>query len=152
MVSKALDLLKSARESGIIISVNEKGELQLKFAKGIQIEPQLLQDLKDNKELITSFLTDNTFKSKKVDAFENELRPVDRHLIKEIPLSFSQERLWFIDQLEGSVQYHLPAVLRLKGKLNTEALAFAFQTIVNRHEILRTVIREENGQGYQYVT
>ena len=34
-----------------------------------------------------------------------------------IPLSFSQERLWFIDRLEGSVQYHLPAVLRLKGEI-----------------------------------
>jgi hypothetical protein len=41
----------------------------------------------------------------------------------KIPLSFSQERLWFIEQLEGSVQYHIPAVLRLKGKLNTRALA-----------------------------
>ena len=35
-----------------------------------------------------------------------------------IPLSFSQERLWFIDQLEGSIQYHLPTVLRIKGNLN----------------------------------
>ncbi|HET9277763.1 MAG TPA: condensation domain-containing protein, partial [Flavitalea sp.] len=151
MVSKALDLLKSARESGITISVNEKGELQLKFARGVQIEPQLLQDLKDNKELITSFLIDNKFKSKKVDAFENELQAVDRDLIKEIPLSFSQERLWFIDQLEGSVQYHLPAVLRLKGKLNTAALDFAFQTIVNRHEVLRTVFRERDGQARQHI-
>jgi hypothetical protein len=33
----------------------------------------------------------------------------------QIPLSFSQERLWFIDRLEGTVQYHIPAVLRLKG-------------------------------------
>ena len=139
MVSKALDLLKSARESGIAISVNEKGELQLKFAKGVQIEPQLLQDLKDNKELITSFLTDNKFKSKKVDAFEHELSKINRSEAQNIPLSFSQERLWFIDQLEGSLQYHLPAVLRLKGKLDKDALLYAFKNIVNRHEVLRSV-------------
>jgi amino acid adenylation domain-containing protein len=151
MVSKALDLLKSARENGITISVNEKGELQLKFAKGVHIEPQLLQDLKDNKELITNFLTDNKFKSKKIDAFENELLRVDRSNVKNIPLSFSQERLWFIDQLEGSVQYHLPTVLRLKGKLNRDALAFAFQNIVNRHEVLRTVFHERDGQAWQYI-
>jgi NRPS condensation-like uncharacterized protein len=68
-----------------------------------------------------------------------------------IPLSFSQERLWFIDQLEGSVQYHIPAVLLLKGKLQVEALTYALQTIVQRHEVLRTVILEVNGAGYQHV-
>lgn len=57
-----------------------------------------------------------------------------------IPLSFSQERLWFIHQLEGSIQYHLPAVLRFKGNLHKHALNGAFQHIINRHEILRTVI------------
>ena len=85
MVSKALDLLKSARESGIAITVNEKGELQLKFSKGVQIAPKLLQDLKDNKDLITSFLTDNKYKSRKVEAFENELRNIDRRAVSEIP-------------------------------------------------------------------
>ena len=68
-----------------------------------------------------------------------------------IPLSFSQERLWFIDQLDGSIQYHVPSVLRLKGSLNKTALAYAIQTIVNRHEVLRTVIRENTGQASQHV-
>ena len=68
-----------------------------------------------------------------------------------IPLSFSQERLWFIDQLEGTVQYHIPAVLRLKGELNQEALQNTLQAIISRHEVLRTVIGEHNGQGYQQI-
>ena len=45
--------------------------------------------------------------------------PVIRSAVQRperIPLSFSQERLWFIDQLEGSIQYHVPSVLRLEGK------------------------------------
>ncbi|RZM22347.1 MAG: non-ribosomal peptide synthetase, partial [Pedobacter sp.] len=70
---------------------------------------------------------------------------------EQIPLSFSQERLWFIDQLGGSAQYHIPAVLRLQGKLDTIALEQALQAIIQRHEILRTVVREEEGQGYQYI-
>ncbi|MEO7534403.1 MAG: amino acid adenylation domain-containing protein, partial [Ferruginibacter sp.] len=70
---------------------------------------------------------------------------------EHIPLSFSQERLLFIDQLEGSTQYHIPAVLRLKGKLDTRALIHALQTVVQRHEVLRTTIKEQEGQGYQYV-
>jgi amino acid adenylation domain-containing protein/non-ribosomal peptide synthase protein (TIGR01720 family) len=68
-----------------------------------------------------------------------------------IPLSYSQERLWFIDRLEGSVQYHIPAILNLKGEVNIAALENALRAIVERHEVLRTVIREHEGQGYQYV-
>ncbi|MEJ6982618.1 condensation domain-containing protein, partial [Pedobacter sp. P351] len=68
-----------------------------------------------------------------------------------IPLSFSQERLWFIDRLEGSLQYHVPAVLKLSGKLDAEALGSSLQEIVNRHEVLRTVIREEEGQAWQEI-
>ncbi|MES2894104.1 MAG: non-ribosomal peptide synthase/polyketide synthase [Bacteroidota bacterium] len=68
-----------------------------------------------------------------------------------IPLSFSQERLWFIDQLEGSLQYHISTVLRLEGQLDVNALSATFQTILNRHEVLRTVIRETEGKAYQYV-
>ena len=70
---------------------------------------------------------------------------------ERIPLSFSQERLAFIDKLEGTVQYHIPIALRLKGKLNKENLGKALRQIANRHEILRTVILEEDGVGYQVV-
>ena len=68
-----------------------------------------------------------------------------------IPLSFSQERLWFIDRLEGSVRYHVTAALRLKGKLNTEALAYSLQSIINRHEVLRSVMIEVDGKAYQEI-
>src|SRR6202012_472077 len=47
-----------------------------------------------------------------------------------IPLSFSQERLWFIDKLEGSVQYNQPSVLRLTGELDTAVLEKTIQTII----------------------
>jgi hypothetical protein len=70
---------------------------------------------------------------------------------KQIPLSFSQERLWFIDRLEGSVQYHVPEVLRLKGELKKDVLENALKGIVNRHEILRTVIGETEGQAWQQI-
>lgn len=68
-----------------------------------------------------------------------------------IPLSFSQERLWFIDQLEGSVQYHIPIILKLSGDLNINALSKSIQTIINRHEVLRTVFRVKDGNPLQYI-
>lgn len=68
-----------------------------------------------------------------------------------IPLSFSQERLWFIDRLQGSVHYHIPMVLRLKGSLDTAALEYAFTAIMDRHEVLRTVFTEQEGRVYQAI-
>ncbi|ACU62619.1 non-ribosomal peptide synthetase [Chitinophaga pinensis] len=68
-----------------------------------------------------------------------------------IPLSFAQERLWFIDRLQGSLQYHMPWVFRLEGELDQDALSSSFRSILERHEVLRTVIREEEGVGYQEI-
>ncbi|HEV7922516.1 MAG TPA: amino acid adenylation domain-containing protein [Thermoanaerobaculia bacterium] len=56
-----------------------------------------------------------------------------------LPLSFAQQRLWFIDQLAGgSAQYNMPLALRLTGALDRAALQRTFDTIVARHEVLRT--------------
>ena len=81
------------------------------------------------------------------------LPPVEMALSRptHTPLSFNQERLWFIDRLEGSVQYHVPAVIRLNGKLDIAALEYTLKSIVNRHEVLRSAIREQDGTPYQYV-
>ncbi|WP_205625370.1 amino acid adenylation domain-containing protein [Flavobacterium sp. ABG] len=70
---------------------------------------------------------------------------------ERIPLSFSQERLWFLDQLQGSTEYHMPTVLRLEGALDISILEQTLQTIVSRHEVLRTILLSEDGVGYQEV-
>jgi amino acid adenylation domain-containing protein len=57
----------------------------------------------------------------------------------EIPLSFAQERLWFLDQLEpGSAVYNVCQAVRMEGEINVPALERALNEIVARHEILRT--------------
>jgi amino acid adenylation domain-containing protein/non-ribosomal peptide synthase protein (TIGR01720 family) len=56
-----------------------------------------------------------------------------------LPLSYAQQRLWFVDQLDGgSQQYHIRAALRLEGSLDHAAMQRALDTILARHEVLRT--------------
>ncbi|HEX6747845.1 MAG TPA: non-ribosomal peptide synthase/polyketide synthase [Longimicrobium sp.] len=68
------------------------------------------------------------------------------------PLSFAQERLWFIDRLEpGSAVYNIPAAWRLAGALDERALGRALGEIVRRHEVLRTTFGEVDGSPAQVV-
>ncbi|MGI8583202.1 MAG: condensation domain-containing protein, partial [Chitinophagaceae bacterium] len=124
--------------------------------KAVQLISRISRDFAGQIQLTEVFLqptieqlTRHILAQKKVGVsisiFGSQPRP------EHIPLSFSQERLWFIDQLEGSLQYHVPSVWRLQGELNKEALANSLQYIINRHEVLRTVILEEEGQAYQSV-
>ncbi|RJS13574.1 non-ribosomal peptide synthetase, partial [Corallococcus sp. H22C18031201] len=78
------------------------------------------------------------------------LVPVPR--AETMPLSFAQQRLWLLDQLEpGSASYNLPAGLRLRGTLDVEALRRAFEALVVRHEALRTTFTEQGGQPAQRI-
>ncbi len=69
-----------------------------------------------------------------------------------LPVSFAQQRLWFIQKLEGpSATYNVPLALRMRGHLDTRALQRAMNDVVGRHESLRTVFGEDEGQPYQRI-
>ena len=71
---------------------------------------------------------------------------------EKIPLSFAQQRLWLLEQLEpGTSLYHIPVTLRLTGPLDQNALQQALTEIVRRHEVLRTRLEFCNGEPAQVI-
>ncbi len=78
------------------------------------------------------------------------LRPVN--IPENPPLSFSQQRLWFLDRWEaGSSLYNVPRILRICGPLNRNALSRSLNEIVGRHQALRTTFIEDHGQPVQRI-
>ena len=68
------------------------------------------------------------------------------------PLSFAQQRLWFIDRLlSGSSLYNLPMAVRLRGALDIDCLRRGLEAVVRRHEVLRTTIGDCDGEPFQVV-
>ncbi|MBD2002953.1 MULTISPECIES: non-ribosomal peptide synthetase [Cyanophyceae] len=69
-----------------------------------------------------------------------------------LPLSFAQARLWFLEQLQpGTAVHNIPAAVRLSGSLNVAALEQSFNEIIKRHEALRTVFVTVDGQPFQAI-
>ncbi|HEV7860841.1 MAG TPA: amino acid adenylation domain-containing protein, partial [Pyrinomonadaceae bacterium] len=78
------------------------------------------------------------------------LMPVLRD--SQLPLSFAQQRLWFLDQLEpGNALYNVPAAVRLRGSLDESALEQSLYEIVRRHESLRTTFKASDGEPVQII-
>src|SRR5918992_881644 len=78
------------------------------------------------------------------------LAPVPRN--EHLSLSFAQERLWFLDHLEGpSAVYNIPAGLHLRGSLDVVALKCSLGEIVRRHEVLRTTFPTVEGVPVQVI-
>jgi len=89
------------------------------------------------------------------DAEQNRIppiRPVDRERFERLPLSFAQERLWFINQLEpDNAGYNVPGAVLLKGALDLDRMERAFNVLIARHENLRTLFPSHEGFPHQQV-
>src|SRR5229473_444132 len=106
----------------------------LKYVKGLSTrKDRLLQQL---------------FQQEGIDIPEETIK----HRVESSLLSYAQERLWIIDQLEpGGATYNIPVAVRLKGALDVGVVERVFKEVVKRHEVLRTRIEMREGRGVQVI-
>ncbi len=104
----------------------------------------------------------NVFKTPTVEKLSVIIEGSERDLFSSIkavdltdnyPLSSAQRRLWFVCQFEeGNIAYNMPGIYMFKGNLDYNALTFAFNVLMTRHESLRTVFKEDaNGEIKQFI-
>jgi amino acid adenylation domain-containing protein len=139
------ELLSELRQLGVQISTD--GEKLRCHAPKEALTPYVRSQLAERKAEIIAFLQNC---NQAVDATASSIEPVSRH--QDLPLSFAQQRLWFLDRIEpnGSF-YNLNGAFRLQGELNEQILQQALDAIVVHHEVLRTNYRSENGHPIQVI-
>ncbi|ACK67643.1 amino acid adenylation domain protein [Rippkaea orientalis PCC 8801] len=125
----------------------EEGRVRCRATKG-KLTPELHHQLSARKQEILKFLQSNQLNTSPIIS---QIKSVSRS--EPLPLSFAQQRLWFLDQLEGQkAAYNEVGVIRLEGTLNASLLSQSFEEIIRRHEILRTNLQTKGEEVFQVIS
>lgn len=137
-------LIKRLKENKIDVSL-AGNELEIHF-DGDELPDELLNDLRNNKQGIIKFL-------KEVQGVAEEAIPALPLQENGYVLSSAQRRLWVLAQFEeSSIAYNNADFYSMEGDLNQDAMEQAFKSVLKRHEIMRTVYREDDtGEIKQFV-
>ncbi|MCY1045882.1 amino acid adenylation domain-containing protein [Corallococcus sp. bb12-1] len=139
------ELLTTLRKQDVRLWM-EGERLRFSAPPGV-MTPELTGRMKERKEEITAFLR-QAGQSLQAAAEIIPAGPRDG----DLPLSSGQQRLWFLEQLQGpSGAYNMPAALRLEGVLDGDALRRSLEEIVRRHDILRTTYAQVQGRPVQRI-
>ncbi len=121
----------------------EDGNLRFSAAEGAFTDEIKQEVIRRKPELIEFFS-----QAKRANQQEIPVIPHDGNLL----LSYAQQRFWFLNQLDpNNAAYNIPATLRIKGTLHIDVLNRSITEVIRRHEILRTVIIEEDGEPRQKI-
>ncbi|MGW6642429.1 amino acid adenylation domain-containing protein, partial [Streptomyces iakyrus] len=142
-------LLQKLENTGVRFSVVD-GRLRIFAPKGVLTE-ELRTQLQACRDEIIALLVDRKAESTAAADQAPPMTVADRN--ERLPLSFAQQRLWFLDQLDpGSAEYNVPMPIRLGGVLDLPALEAALNAIVARHEVLRTrLVAGDDGVPHQVI-
>ncbi|PHM36581.1 non-ribosomal peptide synthetase [Xenorhabdus innexi] len=149
-MKNAARIVNEALDQGITLFVAED---RLQYETHLSSIPaDLLSEWKQHKQELIDFL--NQLDSSEEQASTHQLQGIPRYeRADHYPLSFAQQRLWFLNQLNpaANLAYHIPVTLRLTGSLNHYVLTCALDHMVARHESLRTQFILSEGQPYQHI-
>jgi amino acid adenylation domain-containing protein len=141
--SDTIEFLSGLRRQGIHLRV-ERGSLVCNAPRGALGEA-LRRELAERKAEILGLLDGSGARTG-----EPGPRIPRRADVGPALLSFSQQRLWFVEKLEpGKAAYNLPLAFRLRGRLDVACLARALKAVAERHEVLRTTYLARDGIPYQ---
>ncbi|NSL86198.1 amino acid adenylation domain-containing protein [Chitinophaga sp. Mgbs1] len=137
------EFLAKLRKQNIHLSL-DNGDISVKFLSE-NIDTDLIQEIRTKKQDLVSYLS-----SLNKSAFSG-IMPVA--VQADYPASSAQKRLWTVSQLnEANAAYNVPLICNFDGDLDIPALEAAFRQLIGRHEILRTIFREnENGELRQRI-
>ena len=129
-------ILKTLRENNIDISL-DGNNIQV-HSESPEIPTHLLNELKTNKQSIIDYLRNNISSEINYESIPNvDIQP-------SYSLSSAQKRLWVMSQFEeGNVAYNIPGIYVFEGALQKDILEHSFKSLIERHEILRTVFKED---------
>ncbi len=144
------------------VDLNVAIMFELKHIAGLS--QYLIENFPDS---VLEFVQSNLHQSKISKAFIAKLKESSEQVINKhsaylpferiernttLELSFAQQRLWFLDNLEpGKANYNIPTALRIQGNLSETSLVKALHALVQRHESLRTVFNAEDGKAFQTI-
>ncbi|HJU37954.1 MAG TPA: condensation domain-containing protein, partial [Tahibacter sp.] len=139
-----VDLLNDLNRRGVSLHV-EGGKLRSR-SETAELAPDIVAAIRTHKDALIAFLSGgDDLKSAKTTIPRDAART-------QAPLSFGQQRLWLTDQLEGATpQYNIPTALHLQGRFDDAAAQRAIDTLVTRHDVLRTVYASIDGEAVQVI-
>ncbi|MDB6369063.1 amino acid adenylation domain-containing protein [Photorhabdus bodei] len=148
-MKNAARIVNEALDQGITLFVTDN-RLQYETSRS-SISPALLSEWKWHKQELIDFL--NQLDSEEQTKTHHFLQDIRRDgKAEHYPLSFAQQRLWFIDQLDGgSPKYNCMGDFRLRESINIKAFEAAVKALLERHEVLRTHFKIINNEPRQFI-
>ncbi len=142
-MTPVLELLGRLEQQGVCLSLG--GDRLRVRGSRTALNPADIKALRTHKTEIITLLREQGTTPVEIPLLAQQ-RPA------ELPLSFAQERLWFLAQLENTANaYNMALALRLHGPLQIETLAAALNAVVERHEVLRTTFPASDGDPRQHI-
>lgn len=148
MTMKTAELISTLQNLGVKLWVDDN-RLRCRAPKGV-MTPELKDCLLKQEVNVLTFIQQRESRGRSAT---DVIQPIARDLRnRDLPLSFAQQRLWFLDKmaLTGNA-FNVPLTLQMRGQLNLTALQAGLNQLIVRHESLRTLLVETDGTPFQHI-